>query len=232
MTSALAFRRWAVVVAAAASGLLVFVSMLIDPAPNAEGRELIRAYADNATAQGVHTNLIHYGFALFAPVAFAMVGLARGRGAWVANVAAILAVVGLTTLPGLVLADYFSVGVERVAGLDTAFRSQEEVEKLPGFLPLIVPAFFASLIALPLAAFAVWRAGFFAWWVPAVVLAGFVLPNVLPEALLGFAAMAVATLILGWALYRIEPLAWQRSAPTVAAATEAPDRVRVAGADR
>ena len=53
--------------------------------------------------------MIHYGFALFAPVAYAMVGLVRRRGAWIANLAGVLAVLGLSTLPGLVLVDYFSV---------------------------------------------------------------------------------------------------------------------------
>ena len=51
----------------------------------------------------MHTNLIHYGFARFAPVAYAMVGLVRRRGAWIANLAGLLAVLGLSTLPGLYL---------------------------------------------------------------------------------------------------------------------------------
>jgi hypothetical protein len=111
--SALSFRRWVVILAAGPSGVIVLISMLFDPAPDAEGRELIQAYAANDLAQGVHTNLIHYGFALFAPVAYAMVGLVRRRGAWIANLAGLLAVLGLSTLPGLVFIDYFSVAVAR-----------------------------------------------------------------------------------------------------------------------
>jgi hypothetical protein len=52
---ALAFRRWAIIVAAALAGLLAFVSMPIDPAPNAEGRELLEAYSENPGRQGLHT---------------------------------------------------------------------------------------------------------------------------------------------------------------------------------
>jgi hypothetical protein len=92
-------------------------SMFVDPVPSAEGRELIQGYAANKARQGLHTNLIHYGFALFAPVAYATVGLVRQRGAWIANLAGLFAVIGLSMLPGLVLLDYFSVGVEQVAGL-------------------------------------------------------------------------------------------------------------------
>src|SRR5687768_10499213 len=111
--SALSFRRWVVILAAGPSGVIVLISMLFDPAPDAEGRELIQAYAAYDLAQGVHTNLIHYGFALFAPVAYAMVGLVRRRGAWIANLAGLLAVLGLSTLPGLVFIDCFSVAVAR-----------------------------------------------------------------------------------------------------------------------
>ena len=67
------------ILAAALSGIIVLVSMFVDPVPSAEGRELIRGYAANEGRQGLHTNLIHYGFALFAPVAYAMVGLSGAR---------------------------------------------------------------------------------------------------------------------------------------------------------
>ena len=67
-STALVVRRWAVIAAAGLSGVLVFVSMLADPAPSADGRELIVAYSENTVASGLHTNLIHYGFALTAPV--------------------------------------------------------------------------------------------------------------------------------------------------------------------
>jgi hypothetical protein len=206
--SALSVRRWAVVIAAALSGVLVLISMIIDPAPNAEDRELIQAYAANDRAQGIHTNLIHYGFALFAPVAYAMVGLVRGRGAWIANVAGVLAVLGLSTLPGLVLSDYLTVAVEHVAGLDTAVDAQNEVESLPGFTLLVAPAFLSSLLAVPVATLALWRAGLARLWLPFVAAAAFLGPNFIPEAMLGFSVMAVGMLVVGWALWRIPTTTW------------------------
>ena len=117
---ALQARRWAVILAALLSGTLVFISMLVDPVPDASGEALIRGYAAQPVLQGVHTNLIHYGYALFAPVAFALVGLVRGRGAWLANLAGLLAVLGLTTLPGLVVIDYHDVATANVAGVAVA----------------------------------------------------------------------------------------------------------------
>jgi len=206
--SALSFRRRAVIVAAALSGILVLVSMFVDPVPGADGRELIQGYAANEGRQGLHTNLIHYGFALFAPVAYAMVGLVRRRGAWIANVAGLFAVVGLSTLPGLVLTDYILVGVEHAAGLDAAVASEAATENLPGFTALAVPGVFASLLAVPVAVLALWRAGLVPWWLPVVAAATFLAPNVMPGWLIGFSIMAVGMLSVAWALSRIPEDVW------------------------
>jgi hypothetical protein len=213
--SALSFRRWAVILAAGLSGVIVLISMLFDPAPDAEGRELIQAYAANDRAQGVHTNLIHYGFALFAPVAYAMVGLVRRRGAWIANLAGVLAVLGLSTLPGLVFIDYFSVAVEHVAGLEAAVNAEGAVEKLPGFAAVTVPAFISAILAVPVASLALWRARLVAWWIPLVAAAAFLGPNFLPGPAIGaFSVMAVGMLVVGWALWRIPVVAWYGTDPS------------------
>ncbi len=94
------------------------------------------------------------------------------------------------------LLDYFSVGVERVAGLDGAFEAQKTVEQLPGFTVLLAPAF--PVVDARAAASRQRRCGgrAFPWWLPLAVLIGFLLPNALPKALLGVAFMAVATLVL------------------------------------
>jgi hypothetical protein len=213
--SARSFRRWAVIFAAGLSGVIVLISMLVDPAPDAEGRELIQAYAANDRAQGVHTNLIHYGFALFAPVAYAMVGLVRRRGAWIANLAGVLAVLGLSTLPGLVLVDYFSVAVEHVAGLEAAVNAEGAVEKLPGFAAVTAPAFISAILAVPVATLALWRARLVTWWLPPVAAAAFLGPNFLPvPAIVAFSVMAVGMLFVGWALWRIPVAAWYGTDPS------------------
>jgi hypothetical protein len=220
VSSALSFRRYGVIAAAALAGLLTFVSMIVDPVPDAEGRELLQGYADEPGLQGLHTNLIHYGFAMFAPVAYALVGLVRGRGAWIANVAAVLAVLGLSTLPGLVLIDYLGVATVRVADVETAFQASEEVESLPGFTALIAPAFLASILALPVAAIATWRARLVPWWAAAAVTGAFLLLllDVIPWALVSFGIHALAMLVLAYALWRIPPAVWHgRAEPAPAA---------------
>jgi len=206
--SALTFRRWAVILAAALSGIIVLVSMFVDPVPDANGRELIQGYAANEGRQGLHTNLIHHGFSLFAPVAYAMVGLVRGRGGWLANVAGLFAVVGLSTLPGLVLSDYILVGVEHVAGLDAASAADAATQDLPGFTALVAPAILASMLAVPVATLALWRARLVPWWLPIVAAATFLAPNAGAGWLIGFSVMAAGMLTVAWALSRIPEDVW------------------------
>ena len=213
--SALSFRRWAVILAAGLSGVIVLISIIVEPAPDAEGPEILQAYAANPRAQGLHTNLIHYGFALFAPVAYAMVGLVRRRGAWIANLAGLLAVLGLSTLAGLVFLDYFDVAVVHAAGLEAAVNTGDAVEKLPGFAALSAPVFISSILAVPIATLALWRAGLVAWWLPLVAAAAFLGPNFLPgPAIFPFSVAAVGMLIVAWALWRIPVTSWYGSDPS------------------
>jgi hypothetical protein len=206
-SSALQIRRWAIVLAAFLSGFLVFISMLVDPVPDANGKELIQGYADNPLLQGVHTNLIHYGFALFAPVAFALVGLVRGRGAWIANVAGLLAVIGLTTLPGLVVVDYHDVATAHIAGVEVAAAASDQVGNLPGFLPIIVPALVSAVLALPLATIGAWRARLLPGWVPLALLASMIGMTMVP-ARIGFGLLTIAMAGVAYALWQIPAHRW------------------------
>jgi hypothetical protein len=218
--SALRVRRWAVILAALLSGALVFVSMLVDPVPDASGEALIAGYAAHPLLQGVHTTLIHYGYALFAPVAFSLVGLVRRRGAWLANVAGLCAVIGLTTLPGLVLIDYHDVATANVAGLSVAVAASDAVGSLPGFLPLLLPALISSALSLPLAALAGWRARLLPLWAPLALTAAVAAMPLLPGRI-GFGLLALATAGLAYALRRIPLRRWFGKAEVAPPATAA-----------
>jgi hypothetical protein len=207
--SALSFRRWAVILAAGLSGVIVLISIVVEPGRGAEGPEIFQAYAANPRGLGLHANVIHYGFALFAPAAYAMVGLVRRRGAWIANLAGVLAVLGLSTLAGLVFLDYFSVAVVHVAGLEAAVKVEDAVQNLPGFAAMSAPAFISAMLAVPVATLALWRARLVAWWLPLVAATAFIGPNFLPgPGIVAFSVMAVGMLIVGWALWRIPAVAW------------------------
>ena len=209
LPTALAVRRWTVICAAGLSGVLVMVSMFVDPVPSAVGRELIEGYAENSFRAGLHTNLIHYGFALFAPVAYAIVGIVRGRGAWLANVAGVLAVIGLSTLPGLVLLDFTSTAAVRATDVDTAFAIEQQLGQMPAFILIVVPAMVSAMLALPLAVAAMWRAGLVHWGIVVASLVGMLSATVLPW-YLGFGLMMAWQLVLAWVLWRLPASVWDR----------------------
>ena len=217
--SALRIRRSAVIAAAGLSGLLVMISMFVDPVPEADGRELIAGYAGDLTRSGLHTNLIHYGFALIAPVVYAMVALVRGRGAWLANVAGVLAVIGLSTLPGLVLLDFTTVAAALSSDLDAAVAVEQQMNELGWFLAIVIPAFLSAMLALPIALAALWRGGLVPGYVPAAAVATTLAMQFSPTWWIGFGLNALMMLAVAYFLSRIPAQVWYG---------ERPDRVRPA----
>jgi hypothetical protein len=211
--SALRVRRAAVIGAAGLSGVLVLVSMVVDPAPEADGFDMVAGYASDLTASGLHTNLIHYGFALIAPVVFAMVALVRARGAWLANVAGVLAILGLTTLPGLVLLDFTSVATLLASDQETLAAVDKELEGMGWFVAIIAPAFIAAVLALPVAVAALWRAGLVPGFVPIAAVVTAVAMNVAPTWWLGFGINAVWMLVVAFFLARIPMSTWYGDRP-------------------
>ena len=211
--SALRIRRGAVIGAAGLSGVLVMASMVVDPAPDADGVEMVAGYASDLTASGLHTNLIHYGFALLAPVVFAMVALVRGRGAWLANVAGVLAILGLTTLPGLVLLDFTSVATLLGSDLETLAAVEKEMEGLGWFVAIVAPAFLAAVLALPIAIAALWRAGLMPGFMPIAALLTALAMNVAPTWWLGFGINMVWMLVVAYYLARIPAARWYGESP-------------------
>jgi hypothetical protein len=95
-----------------------------------------------------------------------------------------------------------------VVGLDTAAKIQEHTDTLAWFGIAVAPAFLASLVALPLAAFAMWRARLLPLWVALLLTFAFVGVNAIPNALVGFAVIMVALLVLAWGIWRVPRDAW------------------------
>jgi hypothetical protein len=207
-STAFTVRRLAVVTAAGLSWTLVVISMLFDPAPSADGRDLVAAYARDSAAAGIHTNLIHYGFALLAPAVYGMVGLVRGRGAWLANLAALLAVVGLSTLPGLVMLDLATTAAVQVSDVDTALAASAQLDSMPAFVAIVAVAFPAAVLAVPVAVAALWRAGLVHGSVAGAGVVAALAPNIAPTWWLGFGIQAAFMLMLAALLWRLPLAAW------------------------
>ena len=123
--------------------------------------------------------------------------LVVGPGGWLANAAAVCAVLGMTTLPGFLLTDFYDVAIYGELGGDAWQQVNDRIEELPGAIFMFVTGFFGFLLALPLALLAAWRAGLVPWWPALAVAAGEVAAQALPGGygLLVWAAALAATSI-------------------------------------
>ena len=118
MSSALTVRRYAVVVAPLIAAMLIVAGFFLDPAIGESGRELAEEYAAHPGREQVSALAFHFGFALLAIPAVALIVAVRGRGAWLANLAGFLGVLGLTTLPGFLLTDFYDIAIYGELGGD------------------------------------------------------------------------------------------------------------------
>jgi hypothetical protein len=197
--SALAFRRTAAVAAPALAALLIVAGFFLDPAIGESGRELAAEYAANPGREQVSALAFHFAFALLAIPAVVLIVAVRGRGAWLANVAAFLAFLGMTTLPGFLLTDFYDIAIYGELGGDAWDAVDDRIQELPGAAIMFLTGFLGFVLALPCALLAAWRAGMLPWWPAALVLAGGVGAQAVPGGfglLIWAATLAVLSYVL------------------------------------
>jgi hypothetical protein len=178
--------------------------VFIDPAIEESGRELAREYAENPGREQVSALTFHFAFAMWAPIVFALVGIVRGRGAWLANIAAVLATLGATTLPGFLLTDFYDIAIYGELGGDAWDQVDDRLSELPGAGILFITGFLGHFLCLPFALFGAWRAGLVALWVPIVVTAAHLTAQFLPLEGIGLLLLAVAMVALAYVFWKLD----------------------------
>ena len=133
---------------------------------------------------------------------FVLISRIRGRGAWLANVAGILAVLGMTTMPGLLVVDFYDIAIYGELGGDAWQKVSDRLEELPGMILMFLTAFVPFVLALPLALAAAWKAGLLSWWPPVLALAGAAAAQFVPGSA-GLLIEAAVLIVLGYALHRM-----------------------------
>jgi hypothetical protein len=220
--TALAARRLALIVAPVAAGTLTIVGAIADPAPGADGRELVEAYAADPDALNIKSLGYHFAYAIWLAAALGVVGLVRRRGSWLANIAGALAILGISTIPGFLVSDFINSAMGRRAGIDETVRVGEAVEEQWGLAVMAVPGFAGLMLALPLAAIAAWRAALLPWWGPVSVIAGKAGFIGFDATLPGNVLLTVAFAIFAVALTRIDPAVWKSPGALSAARAASP----------
>lgn len=182
-TLALAVRRWFLIACPVLAGIFAVVGAAADPGAGISGREMYEIYIQNPDPLQFKSLGFHWSYSFWIAPALLLVGYVRGKGAWLANIAGLLGFVGMTTLPGLLFVDYYDSAIGQLYGLDATAAVSEHMEStMWGVAAFAMPGIFGFLLALPVAALAVWRAGLVRWWAPVAVLggyAGFMFSNVM-----------------------------------------------------
>lgn len=171
---ALRVRRGFLIASPVLAGLLAVVGAYADPAAGTSGAHMVGVYAQHPGPLQFKSLGMHWSYAFWIAPALLLAPYVRGRGAWLANVAAVLGFAGMTTLPGMLITDWYDSAIGQLYGVDAAVKVGEHMQDtMWGVGVLAAPGMLGLLLALPLAACALWRAGLARWWAPVSVLAGF-----------------------------------------------------------
>ncbi len=154
------------------AGVFAVIGAYADPAAGINGDRLYELYGANPDPLQVKSVGLHWSYAFWAAPALLAVPYVRARGAWLANVAAVVGFVGVTTLPGLLFVDFYDSAITQQFGVDGAVAVENTMTGMWGPVALATPGVVGTLLALPLISVALWRAGLVRWWAPLSVLAG------------------------------------------------------------
>jgi hypothetical protein len=200
----LELRRWFLIAAPVLAGLFAIVGAAADPAVGEDGRVLYEKYAADPDSLQWKSFGFHWSYAFWTITAFMLAGLVRARGAvWLANLAGLLAFVGATTLPGLLVVDFYDSAIGQVAGVDTTVEVNDRLEEMWGITAIAAPGVLGAALSLPVAALAAWWARLVPWWAVVAVVAGLVAFGASGVAVWGTAVTAACFAVFAYALARM-----------------------------
>lgn len=171
-STALAVRRWCLIVAPVLAGLFATVGAIADPAVGLDGKALWELYAANPEPLQFKSLGFHWAYAFWMAPALLIAPYVRGRGAWLANVTAFVGFAGMTTLPGLLFIDWYDSAIGQVYGAGGNEAVNDVMEGMWGLPVFVLPGIVGLLLSLPLTALTLWRAGLARWWALVPALAG------------------------------------------------------------
>ncbi|MFP5218894.1 MAG: hypothetical protein ACLGIG_04045 [Actinomycetes bacterium] len=161
---ALELRRWFLVAAPLLAGVFLTVGAVADPAAGISGDRMLEIYGANPEPLQLKSLGYHWAYAFWLVPAMLIAPLVRGRGAWLATVTAFVGFVGVSTMPGLLMSDWFDSAVVAAHGLEGHRAMTDVMDTMWGIPVFIAPGIVGLFLALPLAMATLWRAGLARWW--------------------------------------------------------------------
>jgi hypothetical protein len=159
----------------AGAGALIFAGFVATPWDGSPATiAMMRAYLAHPMQAQIAAVLLHFGYLLLIPAAFALARLARRGARRLSNTGLVLSVIG-AGFSGLVVTDFFALNMAQHLPLQIAARVFDSGSHYHLGIGLIgMTSNIGAIVGLVLLAVAAWRAGWVSW-VPAVlILAGFV----------------------------------------------------------
>ena len=158
----------------AGAGVLIFVGFLLTPSQASSATAVgLRTLAAHPAQAQVAAVILHFGYLLLIPAAFALVHLARRDARRLAYTGLVLSVLG-AGLSGLLVSDFFELSLAQHLPLADAARVDDAGKQYVLGALISKPTALAAVLGLVLLAVAVWRAGWVSWWPAAVMLVGWV----------------------------------------------------------
>lgn len=163
-STALALRRGFLVAAPLLAGVFLTVGALADPAAGIAGDRMLEIYGENPGRLQLKSLGYHWAYAFWIVPAMLVAPLVRGRGAWLATLTAFVGFVGVSTMPGLLLSDWFDSAVVAAHGLEGHHAMTDAMDGMWGIPLMLAPGIVGLFLALPLTMATLWRAGLARWW--------------------------------------------------------------------
>ena len=188
-SAALEFRRWVLITAPVVAGLLAIGGAIADPAMDLDGEAMYEVYAARPDAVQWKSLLYHFSYAVLGLSALMLAGAVRRRGNWLANVAGLLGLLGISSIPGFLIIDFYDSAIGQEFGVEGTLAVERSLEGMWGLQVMAVSGMAGFLLCLPVAALAAWRGGLLRWWGALAPIAG-----------LGIGVMVVGANVAGWGL--------------------------------
>jgi hypothetical protein len=199
----LAARRLALVACPLLAGAFALVGAVADPAAGLSGTAMTQIYIDHPDPLQWKSTGWHWAYAFWIVPSVLLARTVRGRGAWLANVGAVLGFAGLVTLPGMLIVDWYQSAIGQLYGLSGTQAVEDlMMGSMWGPRGFMVAGLGGFVLGLPVAVVAQWRAGRMRWWAPLAVLGALAGLTLSSGAWWGSAAAALFLAVFAVALAR------------------------------
>jgi hypothetical protein len=176
----------------------------------------MRAYLAHPVQGQVAAVLLHFGYLLLVPAAFALARMARRGARRLSNTGLVFSVLG-AGLSGLVVTDFFEIGMAQHLPLATAVRVYDATSGYAMGTGLIGrTTALGAILGLVLLAVAAWRARWVSWVPAAMILIGFaaaVMGTTLLVGGIGSGLVCVGLAQLAMRVLRASDAEWENGRP-------------------